>query len=82
MLHRLLDYDRFRRICDRVGAYLLSDMAHISGLVIIYFYKLFRQTGSNSRVVYSVICNALAVLKLEVLSLNPSEGMLSSGGWQ
>jgi len=30
---RLLDYDRFRKICDRVGAYLLSDMAHISGLV-------------------------------------------------
>lgn len=32
---RLLDYDRFRKICDRVGAYLLSDMAHISGLVSI-----------------------------------------------
>ena len=31
---RLLDYERFRKICDRVGAYLLSDMAHISGLVI------------------------------------------------
>lgn len=30
---RLLDYDRFRAICDRVGAYLLSDMAHISGVV-------------------------------------------------
>jgi glycine hydroxymethyltransferase len=30
---RLLDYERFRRICDNVGAYLLSDMAHISGLV-------------------------------------------------
>jgi glycine/serine hydroxymethyltransferase len=30
---RLLDYDRFRSICDRAGAYLLSDMAHISGLV-------------------------------------------------
>ena len=32
---RLLDYDRFRKICDRVGAYLLSDMAHISGLASI-----------------------------------------------
>ena len=31
---RLLDYERFRKICDRVGAYLLSDMAHISGLVM------------------------------------------------
>jgi len=30
---RLLDYARFREICDEVGAYLLSDMAHISGLV-------------------------------------------------
>lgn len=30
---RLLDYDRFRKICDRVGAYMLSDMAHITGIV-------------------------------------------------
>ena len=30
---RLLDYERFREICDRVGAYLLADMAHISGVV-------------------------------------------------
>ena len=30
---RLLDYERFRNICDRVGAYLLSDMAHITGVV-------------------------------------------------
>ncbi|MCJ1248786.1 glycine hydroxymethyltransferase shm1 [Trapelia coarctata] len=30
---RLIDYDRMRRIADKVGAYLLSDMAHISGLV-------------------------------------------------
>lgn len=30
---RLLDYDRFRSISDRVGAYLLADMAHISGIV-------------------------------------------------
>ena len=30
---RLLDYKRFREVCDEVGAYLLSDMAHISGLV-------------------------------------------------
>jgi len=28
-----LDYPRFRQICDDVGAYLLADMAHISGLV-------------------------------------------------
>lgn len=30
---RLIDYARFRKIADKVGAYLLSDMAHISGLV-------------------------------------------------
>lgn len=30
---RDLDYKRFREICDDVGAYLHSDMAHISGLV-------------------------------------------------
>jgi glycine hydroxymethyltransferase len=30
---RLIDYQRMRRIAESVGAYLLSDMAHISGLV-------------------------------------------------
>ncbi|OAX84776.1 hypothetical protein ACJ72_00856 [Emergomyces africanus] len=30
---RLIDYPRMRKIADSVGAYLLSDMAHISGLV-------------------------------------------------
>lgn len=30
---RLLDYKRFREICDEVKAVLLADMAHISGLV-------------------------------------------------
>jgi glycine/serine hydroxymethyltransferase len=30
---REIDYARFRRTCDRVGAKLLADMAHISGLV-------------------------------------------------
>lgn len=30
---RLIDYERMRKICDETGAYLLSDMAHISGLV-------------------------------------------------
>ncbi|GAB6029412.1 Serine hydroxymethyltransferase 2 [Chamberlinius hualienensis] len=30
---RLLDYKRFRQICDDVDAILLADMAHISGLV-------------------------------------------------
>jgi glycine hydroxymethyltransferase len=30
---RLIDYKRMRQITDSIGAYLLSDMAHISGLV-------------------------------------------------
>lgn len=30
---RPLDYKRFKEICTEVGAYLMSDMAHISGLV-------------------------------------------------
>jgi glycine hydroxymethyltransferase len=30
---RLIRYERFREIADRVGAYLLVDMAHIAGLV-------------------------------------------------
>jgi glycine hydroxymethyltransferase len=30
---RDFDYSRFRKIADNVGAYLLSDIAHISGLV-------------------------------------------------
>jgi glycine hydroxymethyltransferase len=30
---RLIDYTRMKEICNKIGAYLLSDMAHISGLV-------------------------------------------------
>jgi glycine hydroxymethyltransferase len=30
---RLIDYERIRTIADSVGAYVMSDMAHISGLV-------------------------------------------------
>lgn len=30
---RVVDYKRMKQIADKVGAYLLSDMAHISGLV-------------------------------------------------
>ena len=30
---RLIDYERIREIADKVGAYVLNDMAHISGLV-------------------------------------------------
>jgi glycine hydroxymethyltransferase len=30
---RLIDYERMRKICDSVGALMLADMAHISGLI-------------------------------------------------
>jgi len=30
---RLIDYERIRKIADKIGAYVLADMAHISGLV-------------------------------------------------
>lgn len=30
---RHLDFDKFRRIADEVGAYLMVDMAHTAGLV-------------------------------------------------
>ncbi|KAI9929230.1 Serine hydroxymethyltransferase, cytosolic [Aspergillus wentii] len=30
---RLIDYERMRKIADKVGAYLIVDMAHISGLI-------------------------------------------------
>jgi glycine hydroxymethyltransferase len=30
---RLIDYERIRKIADSVGAYVMSDMAHIAGLV-------------------------------------------------
>lgn len=31
---RVLDFERFRKICDKVGAYLMVDIAHIAGLVV------------------------------------------------
>ncbi len=30
---RILDFARFRKIADRVGAYLMTDVAHIAGLI-------------------------------------------------
>lgn len=30
---RIIDYKRCREICDKVGAYLMVDMAHIAGLI-------------------------------------------------
>ncbi|BCA94861.1 serine hydroxymethyltransferase [Legionella antarctica] len=35
---RVLDWARFRAIADKVGAYLLADMAHVAGLVAVGLY--------------------------------------------
>ena len=35
---RILDWQRFREIADRVGAYLFVDMAHVAGLVAAGLY--------------------------------------------
>ncbi len=32
---RILDFERFRKIADKVGAYLMADIAHIAGLVAV-----------------------------------------------
>ena len=37
---RQIDFERFREICDSVGAYLLVDMAHYSGLIAQVFMIL------------------------------------------
>jgi glycine hydroxymethyltransferase len=35
---RIVDWQRFREIADSVGAYLLSDIAHVAGLVAVGLY--------------------------------------------
>ncbi len=35
---RIIDWVRFREIADEVGAYLVSDMAHVAGLVAVGLY--------------------------------------------
>jgi len=30
---RIIDFEKFREACDRVGAYLMADVAHIAGLI-------------------------------------------------
>lgn len=35
---RVLDWQRFRIIADKVGAYLMADMAHVAGLIAAGFY--------------------------------------------
>jgi glycine hydroxymethyltransferase len=35
---RILDWQRFRDIADKVGAFLMADMAHVAGLVAVGLY--------------------------------------------
>ena len=35
---RVLDWQRFRDIADKVGAYLVSDIAHVAGLIAVGLY--------------------------------------------
>ncbi len=35
---KIIDWKRFRDICDEVGAYFLVDMAHVAGLVAVGLY--------------------------------------------
>lgn len=35
---RIIDFKKFREICDEIGAYLFVDMAHIAGLVATGFH--------------------------------------------
>lgn len=35
---RIIDFKRFRKICDEIGAFLMVDMAHIAGLVATNFH--------------------------------------------
>lgn len=35
---RILDWPRFRAIADKVGAYLMADIAHVAGLVAVGLY--------------------------------------------
>ncbi len=35
---RIIDFEKFRKICDRVGALFLVDMAHFAGMVAAGFY--------------------------------------------
>lgn len=35
---RIVDWQRFRDIADKIGAYLMADMAHVAGLVAVGLY--------------------------------------------
>ncbi|PJD96817.1 MAG: serine hydroxymethyltransferase [Legionella sp.] len=35
---RILDWEKFRAIADKVGAYLMADIAHVAGLVAVGLY--------------------------------------------
>ncbi len=35
---RIVDWDKFRKIADEVGAFLISDIAHVAGLIAVGIY--------------------------------------------
>lgn len=35
---RIVDWQRFREIADRIGAYLMADIAHVAGLIVAGLY--------------------------------------------
>src|SRR3712207_624493 len=64
---RLLHFDRFREIADEVGAFFLTDMAHIAGLVAADVHpspvpfcevdrKSTRLNSSHANISYAVFC--------------------------
>jgi len=35
---RIIDFGKFREVCDRVGAFLMADVAHIAGLIAAHLH--------------------------------------------
>ena len=62
---RHYDYDRMRRLADRHNAWLLSDMAHISGLVaagrVFVKHALLYGSAPHLQFVRGVLCTSLCV---------------------
>src|SRR3546814_3625399 len=52
---RFIDFERFRAICDKVGAYLFVDMAHFAGLVA-RSEEHTSELQSLMRISYAVFC--------------------------
>lgn len=55
---QIVDWAKFREIADEVGAYLLVDMAHVSGLVAAGVYLARCPTPTWSRPRRTKLCAA------------------------